>query len=121
VRPLRPIQILSERWSGFDPTALEHLLAYLKVSGPASDPILTAYRYLSGPLVTRARRQLVPDRIWYRSVLFNDYQRPADCNHQLTSIFQASAAGAFNCIALYRRVRARFLEPRAAAASLFSR
>lgn len=106
-RPQQPLKILSAYWGGFDQSALEHLFRYLRVSGPNSDPILTAFQDLPGALVTRARRQLVPDRVWYRTACFNEYQRPADCNHQLSSIFQTSAAGAINCIALYRRVRAR--------------
>jgi DNA-binding CsgD family transcriptional regulator len=107
VRPQRPVEIRSAYWSGFDQSMLDHLLAYLRANGPVSDPILTAFRNLRGPLVTRARRQLIDDSAWYRSVCFNEYQRLADCNHQLTSIAETSATGGISCIGLYRRVRAR--------------
>lgn len=103
IRP-RPIEILSAGWSGFDQAQLDHLTAYLRLGDRVSHPILDAFRYLPGRLVTRGRSQIVPDGAWYRSVLFNDYQRPADCDNQVTSIFQTSAAGAISCIAVYRQV-----------------
>jgi len=103
----QPVEILSAGWSGFERAQLDHLTAYLRSGERVSHPILEALRYVPGSLVTRARRQLVPDRAWYRSVLFNDYQRPADCDNQVTSICHTSAAGAINCIGVYRRVGAR--------------
>jgi DNA-binding CsgD family transcriptional regulator len=106
VRP-GPIEIRSAGCSGFDPTELAHLTAYLRATERVSHPILEAFRYLPGVLVTRARHQIVADRAWYRSPLFNDYQRPADCDNQVTSIFQTSAAGAISCVGVYRRLGAR--------------
>jgi len=102
-----PLRILSAGWSGFDRAQLDHLTAYLRSGEHVSHPVLEAFQHLRGGLVTRARRQLVPDRVWYRSALFNDYQRPADCDNQVTSIFQTPPAGAINCIGVYCRVGAR--------------
>ena len=110
VGPEKQLKLLSTNLSGFEQGSLEHLLAYndyLRVNGPVLDPFLTALRDLPGPLNTRARRQVVSTRDWYRSELFNEFFRPADCNHQLVSSFATSANGAICCIGLHRRVRGR--------------
>ena len=110
VGPERQLKILSANFSGFEQGSLEHLVAYtdyVRVNGPVLDPFLTALRDLPGPLNTRARRQVVSKRDWYRSELFNEFFRPADCNHQLCSSFDTSANGAISCIGLHRRVRGR--------------
>jgi DNA-binding CsgD family transcriptional regulator len=111
IRP-GPVKILSAAWSGFDQAQLSHLAAYLRSRDHVAHPILDALGHVRGTLVTRARRQLVPDRVWYRSILFNEYQRPADCDAQVTSICQTSAAGAINCVGVFRRVGARDFDGR---------
>jgi DNA-binding CsgD family transcriptional regulator len=110
VGPTKELRILSANYSGFDQGSLDHLVAYtayVRANGPVSDPFLMALRDLPGSLNTRARRQLVAERDWYRSALFNEFFRPADCNHQLCSSFQTSPSGTISCIGLHRRVRAR--------------
>ena len=115
VGPERQLKILSANFSGFDQGSLEHLLAYtdyLRVNGPVLDPFLTTLRDLPGPLNTRARREVVSTRDWYRSELFNEFFRPADCNHQVCSNFTTSANGTISHIGLHRRVRAHDFSPR---------
>jgi DNA-binding CsgD family transcriptional regulator len=110
VGPQKELAILSAHFSGFDPGSLDHLLAYtayLRANGPIMDPFLTALRDLPGRLNTRARRHVVAARDWYRSTLFNEFFRPADCNHQLCSNFETSPSGTITHIGLHRRVRAR--------------
>jgi hypothetical protein len=78
-----------------------HFLAYMRDGGPAADPIWRALGRMPGPLVTRTRRQLVPDTLWYRCASFTDYRRPAHVDHQLTSVRQVSN-GAISVICVHR-------------------
>ncbi len=49
-------------------------------------------------------RQLVSDTEWYRSVVFNNYRRPGDIDHQLTSFYRTSDDGAISVITVLRAV-----------------
>jgi DNA-binding CsgD family transcriptional regulator len=78
------------------------LLDYIRAGGPANDPIYQALVRLPGRLVTRTRRQLVPDGVWYRSAAF-EYRRMNHVDHSLTSVYRLSGDdGAFSVISLER-------------------
>jgi len=78
-------------------------MAYHRELGPRGDPIFEMLQQVPGPLVTRTRRQLVSDDVWYRSPAW-DYRHPIGIDEQLTSIYQVSDDGAIVVIALHRAV-----------------
>jgi DNA-binding CsgD family transcriptional regulator len=112
LRPERPIQPLSFFDSGLPPISRDRLAAYIRDKVHTIDPIWQALQRIPGRLVTRTRRQLVPDAMWYRSVAFNDYHRPAGVGHRITSIFQVSGTGDISSIGLRRSLAERDFSPR---------
>ena len=98
--------------TGFDPSGHERLIAYTHDLAPRADPILSALQRVPGRLVTRTRRQLVSNAVWYRSAAFNDYHRPANVDDQLTSIYQVSETGVISVISLHRALREGEFSPR---------
>jgi DNA-binding CsgD family transcriptional regulator len=114
VRPHRSIEPVSAFDSGLPPRNRERRSAYMRDHGHAVDPIWQALQRVPGRLVTRSRRQLVSDAVWYRSIVFNEYLRPAAVDHRLTSVYQVSDAGAFSVIAPQREIRERDFSPREA-------
>jgi DNA-binding CsgD family transcriptional regulator len=102
--------------------AAEHarLMVYMREFGVHSDPIYQALQHVPNQNVVRRRTELVSDRDWYRSPAFNDYRRPCDADHQLTSLVKFTSTGATSCLALHRSVRDRdFSDRECALASLF--
>jgi DNA-binding CsgD family transcriptional regulator len=96
------IQAVSGHQVTADPAADTYFLAYLRASETASDPIFAVLATLPGSQITRTRRQLVPDSVWYRSAAFDQYRRRAQIDHDLTSICRVSDDGAISCISLHR-------------------
>ena len=111
VRPKRPAEVLSTFGTGLDSRGQETLMAYQREVGPARDPIFRALQPLTARLVTRTRRQLVPDAVWYRSVSF-DFHRLNNVDHQLTSVYQVADRGAISVVTLGRAVGERDFSPR---------
>jgi len=107
VRPDGPIKVVSAFDVGFDPRGHERLMAYIRENGTVVDPIFRALQHMNGPLVTRTRRELVPDAEWYRSVSFNEHRKIGRVDHQLTSISQVSNEGAISGIGVYRAIGER--------------
>ena len=102
IRPHRAVEPLSAFGVGFDSRSFELYMAYMREVKPAGDPVFGALQHIAGRLVTRARRQLVSDAEWYRSVVFNEYHRPAKIDDRLMSVYQTSDAGAVSVISLHR-------------------
>ena len=98
--------------TGFDSSGHERLMAYTHELGPQADPIFRALQQVPGRLVTRTRRQLVSNAVWYRSAAFNDYHRPANVDDQLTSVYQMSERGAVSVISLHRGLSEGEFSPR---------
>ena len=98
--------------TGFDPSGHERLMAFIRELRPQVDPIFSALQRVPGRLVTRTRRQLVSNAVWYRSAAFNDYHRPANVDDQLTSIYQVSESGAISVISLHRALGEGEFSPR---------
>ncbi len=111
-RPHRDIEPIFAVDVGLDSRGHELYMAYMRELGPGGDPIFRALQHVSGGLVTRTRRQLVPDSVWYRSPAWNDYRRPIDIDNQLTSIYETSDADIVGVIALLRPPGEREFSPR---------
>jgi DNA-binding CsgD family transcriptional regulator len=101
----RPLVVVSAFESGLDARARERYGAYVREVGPSADPFFRTFARLPGRLVTRTRPELVPDAVWYRSVTYNEYRRPAGADHAVLSVYQVSDAGAISVIAPQRAIR----------------
>lgn len=102
IRPHQPIQAISAFSAGLDARGIEYLMAYHRELGPRQDPIFEAMQHIPDRLITRSRRQLVSDAVWYRSRAW-EYHRPIGIDEQLTSIYQVSDDdGAFAVMTLHR-------------------
>ena len=112
LRPGRPLEPLSFFDSGLPPLNRERLAAYIRDKAHAIDPIWQALQRTPGRLITRTRRQLVPDAVWVRSVAFNEYARPAHVGHRLTSVCEVSDAGNISAITVRRLLGERDFSPR---------
>jgi DNA-binding NarL/FixJ family response regulator len=112
VRPVFHREQISAFDAGLDARTRVLYSAYRREVGPAGNPIWTALRNVAGRLVTRSRRQLVSDTVWYRSVVFNEYRRPGKIDHQLTSVYQTSDDGADSVITVVRALGERDFSPR---------
>jgi len=109
-RPIRPISTFDV---GFDARGRECLLAYWREMGPQGDPLFRALENVSPDrVITRPRSALIPDALWYKTVSFNDYRKPAGYRHDLVSVCQVSDQGAVAAIGLSREVGERDFSPR---------
>lgn len=102
LRPSHPLSPVTMGAVGLDAAAMGRMSAYMHEYGVNADPIFQALQRQTSRSVTRRRRELIPDRDWYRSSGFNDYRRPSHLDHQMTSVFQVSPSGAISCLALHR-------------------
>jgi hypothetical protein len=82
VRPHSPIEVISAFDAGLDSRGRDLYMASLREVGPDRDPIFRALRHVPSRHVTRTRQQLVPDGAWYRSAIWNEYQRPIGIDHR---------------------------------------
>jgi len=111
-RPQAAIMPTAAFGSGFDARGRTIYSAYMRDLTPARDPVFSALQSLTGRLVTRARRQLVSDATWYRSVAWGDYHRPARIDDRLISVFQVSDNGLSSVITVHRAPSERGSSPR---------
>jgi DNA-binding CsgD family transcriptional regulator len=112
-RPHGIVQPLSAFQVGFDAHGFGLYMAYMREITPAGDPVFRALQRLPGRLVTLARRQLVHDADWYRSVVWQDYHRPAKIDDRLVSLYQVTDSGAVSVICLHRVMGDREFSSRA--------
>ena len=59
---------------------------YLAALGIAGDPTLQACLERAQPLVTRRREQIIDDREWYGSDVYNEFRRPAESDDWIGSV-----------------------------------
>jgi DNA-binding NarL/FixJ family response regulator len=71
-----------------------------------SDPMVHALRNRPGDHVTHTRRELVSDRVWYRSQAFDQYRQLARLDHRVISVVRVAADGASTAIILLRELGA---------------
>jgi DNA-binding CsgD family transcriptional regulator len=98
--------------SGFDAHGRALLEAYHRDRGPRIDPFFQALLREPGRLVTRTRRQMVPDAGYYRSGVFTRYLGPGGADHRLASIYQTVQGGAISVLHLHRAPGERDFSPR---------
>jgi len=110
-RPGRPLEPISAYSVSGEPAPEEAFRAYLSAGAPGGDPIFQVIQTLPGRLITRTRRQLVPDRAWDRSVSA-EYRRMGGIGHVLTSVLHVSDDGAISGIGLNRAIGERDFTPR---------
>jgi len=111
-RPRGGAAAISAFDAGFDSRGRELYRAYLRELGPRDKPIFEALRHVPGRLVTRARRDVISDAAWYRSVAWNEYRRPMKLDDQLTSVYRIPGNGTISVIALHRARGEREFSPR---------
>jgi DNA-binding CsgD family transcriptional regulator len=112
VRPHSPIEVISAFDAGLDARGRALYMVSLREVGPDGDPIFRALRHVPSRHVIRTRQQLVPDGAWYRSAIWNEYQRPIGIDHQLTSLYQVAADGLIDVVGLHRACGERAFSPR---------
>ena len=112
VRPHCPIKPISAFQFGLKGRDYELFMEYIRGNEIATDPIYRPLQHIPDRLITRTRQQVVSDAVWYRSVVFNEYFRPAGIDHRLVSLGQFSDAGAIVGIDLDRPLRDRTFSPR---------
>jgi len=110
-RPEHPIQPLSAYDFGMAPRARDRYLAYMRDNGPAADPIFSALQHVAGSLVTRTRRQLVSDAIWYKSDS-QELRRMNGVDHQITSVYQIAGGDGISVVCLEIALGERDFSPR---------
>jgi DNA-binding CsgD family transcriptional regulator len=110
-RPGEPVKPISAYCVSGEPAADAAHRAYHLAAATVGDPIFQAIGKLPDKQVTRSRRQLVSDAIWYRSVSF-EYYRMGGLDHPLTSVLRVSDDGATSAIALNRAIGERDFSPR---------
>jgi DNA-binding CsgD family transcriptional regulator len=111
-RPGRPVRPVSAYIFNAHPAGNDGFHAYAREQGWTGDPILRAIERLPAKLVTRTRRQLVSDAVWYGSDAFQRYRRASGIDHQLVSVLRVFDNGATSIVALSREVGERDFSPR---------
>jgi DNA-binding CsgD family transcriptional regulator len=112
VRPHGRAEPITAFEFGLDARGRERYSAYQREIGPDRDPIFRALRHVRGRHVTRVRRQLVPDVAWYRSLAYNEYQRPANFDDRVISVYQVSGDGRVSVVMVGRAPGERAFAPR---------
>ena len=87
--------------------------AYHRAGGISGDPCFHALASLVGPdrQITRSRRELVADDVWYRSPSFEEFRYPAAIDQAALSILTLPG-GAVSAISLHRALGERDLTER---------
>jgi DNA-binding CsgD family transcriptional regulator len=98
---------LSAFHSGFDAKDLRTYNMYMREGGPAVDPFIRGFERVRDRAVTHTRRQIVADRVYHRSHVFDRYFRAGNVGQRLASIFPTAGGGAISLLHLHRPVRAR--------------
>lgn len=88
--PERTIVPLTFFDHGFEIAERRNYLGYIRAGGPACDPFVGALRQIPGGTVTRMRRQVVSDAVYFPTPVFDRYLRPGNVHHRLASISTTS-------------------------------
>jgi DNA-binding CsgD family transcriptional regulator len=105
--------------SGLDAHGRHVYTAYMRDAGPAADPFIRALVEVPDGLVTRNRRQVVPDAAYHRSLVYNNYLRAGHVHHRLASMYRTAAGRALSMIHLQRPTGDRDFSPREQAVLTF--
>ncbi len=88
--------------SGVPASGRANYMTYMREGGAAIDPFLRGLRPARRRVVVRSRPEVVPDRAYYRSLVFDRYLRPGNVHHRLGSIFPTVGGDAISMLHLYR-------------------
>jgi len=106
--PRRLVQIVDV---GFTPKEQAVVMEYMSKTWPDNTgPLTAALVKLTGRHVTRTRTQMIEDRPWYTSLLY-EVRRAAGVDHDIHSMCQISANGETNYITLDRTRGERDFSP----------
>jgi DNA-binding CsgD family transcriptional regulator len=97
---LEPVILVDRGWPSDE--ARRHFHRYVAVGGMAGDPTLRACIERARPLVTRRREQIIDDRRWYASPLYNEFRRPAESDDWIGSVAALSEPDGFVLLSLDR-------------------
>jgi DNA-binding CsgD family transcriptional regulator len=100
--------------SGHDAHDHAVLARYRRDGAAAADPFPRALAGVPYRLVTRTRRQVVPDAVYYRSAVVDNYLQPGNVGHRLMSLHLTVIAGGrgISVIHLHRAPGERDFSPR---------
>lgn len=101
--PNQPMQPISAYCVSAGRAADDAFRAYHHHNEAGADPIFLAIGKLPGKVITRTRRQLVPDAVWHGSAGF-EYRWMGGIYHTVTSVFRVNDDGAISGIALNREI-----------------
>lgn len=88
---------------GFDAKDLRTYLSYMREGGPAIDPFVRALQRAPGRAITVSRRQIVADRAYHRSLVFERYLAPGNVYDRLASVSPTAGSGpTFSLLHLHR-------------------
>ena len=102
VGPDRLVVGVSSFSSGLDACDRAVLASYMRDGAVAEDPFVRALSRVPNRLVTRTRRQAVPDAVYNRSAVVDNYLRQADVGHRLMSFHQTASGHGISVIHLNR-------------------
>jgi hypothetical protein len=85
-----------------DDTTRRYLTAYVSAQAHRKDPSVPAINSAARPghVLTRGRRQLVEDKIWYRSEQVDEYRRPAGIDDFIYSMLVGPRTS--RCLSIHR-------------------
>lgn len=84
---------------------------FVRHRGFGAHPVSAVLHGWAGRVAARTRRQLVPDRDWYRSFCYQMFHRPVNRDHCLVSPYRLPDGG-LNLITLHRTAGERDFFPR---------
>src|SRR5262245_1812243 len=97
--------------AGLGPAERAAIADFVLHRGFGGHPVSSVLDGWAGRVVVRTRRQLVPDRDWYRSLCYELFHRPERRDHCLVSPHRLPD-GALNLITLHRDAGGRDFSPR---------
>ena len=97
--------------AGLDAAERVAIADFVRHRGFAAHPVGAVLDGWAGRVAVRTRRQLVPDRDWYRSLCYDVFHRPVSRDHCLVSPHRLPD-GSLNLITLHRSAGERDFSPR---------
>jgi len=99
------VRVYDQGWA--DDNARQYLHAYISDRADQRDPFAQEINIAArrGEVVTRGRRNLVEDKIWYRSKQLDEYRRPAGLDDCIYSIFVGRRVT--RCLSIHRPWKGR--------------
>jgi DNA-binding CsgD family transcriptional regulator len=101
VRPDGPITPINAVLVGVPQAVEGDFVRNLREGGLDADVISSPLKAIPGPHLTRTRRQLLPDRAWYRSPQYDGLHRPAGIDHCVATLLELTGGRAL-LIGLHR-------------------